>query len=306
MSTSTIPSSNTASTTIAASKNTNTNTVIAETDNTNTNGNTNNAKKPKRTKKPRSRDEIISKQLSWLLRHGAHKDNLPIDIKGFVQVSQLLQNNKIKSNKATFEDIKRIVANDPKVRYSLKLADELGKPQAVAVNLNPKENAKNNNDSENINTDNNTLKSHVKTKVKDIDNNATYWYICANQGHSLPGVHVDLTDITQDFEEPIIHGTSYAHWELIKKSGVLSRMNRHHIHFAIDVPQHRNNKVISGMRPNADVFIYIDKKKTMEEYGIRFYKSVNQAILSPGDKEGHIPLCCFEKVVDKKDNVLEY
>ncbi|KAJ8145137.1 hypothetical protein OY671_001780 [Metschnikowia pulcherrima] len=69
---------------------------------------------------PKKRDILISKSLSYLLRHGAEKEKLPIDASGWVPVNAVLSNNKLKSHKATFEDLQRIVENNEKQRFRLK------------------------------------------------------------------------------------------------------------------------------------------------------------------------------------------
>lgn len=65
------------------------------------------------------RDINISKSLSYLLRHGAVKEHLSIDSSGYVPLSQVLQHNRLKSLKATKEDIERIVENNDKKRFTL-------------------------------------------------------------------------------------------------------------------------------------------------------------------------------------------
>jgi 2'-phosphotransferase len=42
----------------------------------------------------------------------------------------------------------------------------------------------------------------------------------------------------------------------------LSRMNRQHIHFAVDLPG--SDQVISGMRSNCTIAIFIDVNKALE------------------------------------------
>lgn len=69
------------------------------------------------------RDVQISKALSYLLRHGAVKEGLSIDSSGYVKLSQILQSNRLKSHKATVDDIKRIVENNDKKRFNLKDVD---------------------------------------------------------------------------------------------------------------------------------------------------------------------------------------
>lgn len=65
------------------------------------------------------RDVSISKALSWLLRHGATKEKLDIDEEGYVPLQQVLTHQRLKSFRASREDIERIVENNDKKRFSL-------------------------------------------------------------------------------------------------------------------------------------------------------------------------------------------
>lgn len=60
-------------------------------------------------------DIVLSKKLSYLLRHGSIKEGLNIKPNGFVVVSELL--NKL--HHYTINDIKRIVENNNKQRFTL-------------------------------------------------------------------------------------------------------------------------------------------------------------------------------------------
>ncbi|QLQ79855.1 hypothetical protein HG537_0C05040 [Torulaspora globosa] len=68
---------------------------------------------------PSKRDVQISKALSYLLRHGAVKEKLPIDSNGYVPVAVLLAHNRLKCHKCTVEDIHRIVDNNDKKRFHI-------------------------------------------------------------------------------------------------------------------------------------------------------------------------------------------
>jgi 2'-phosphotransferase len=69
--------------------------------------------------------------------------------------------------------------------------------------------------------------------------------IRAHQGHSLEEANVEMREITDPNEFPVVlHGTYMRHWQAIKDKG-LSRMNRTHIHFAPGSPKECG--VISGM-----------------------------------------------------------
>lgn len=70
--------------------------------------------------KSEKRSFLISKSLSYLLRHGAVKEKLPIDPQGWVPITAILQNNRLKSLKTTEADIEGIVASNDKQRFKLK------------------------------------------------------------------------------------------------------------------------------------------------------------------------------------------
>jgi len=105
-------------------------------------------------------------------------------------------------------------------------------------------------------------------------------YVRANQGHTIEGLtELELTKITDPSLYPIvIHGTYLEAWVEIKKIG-LSKMDRTHIHFAPG--ETIKGSVISGMRRNCQVKVYIDIGKAMAD-GIEFVKSANNVILTTG------------------------
>ncbi|CAK7913323.1 tRNA 2'-phosphotransferase [[Candida] anglica] len=66
------------------------------------------------------REVQISKALSLLLRHSAVKENIEIDQDGFVLLDTILNHNRIKTHKATLEEIKSIVENNDKKRFRIE------------------------------------------------------------------------------------------------------------------------------------------------------------------------------------------
>lgn len=71
-------------------------------------------------------------------------------------------------------------------------------------------------------------------------------------------------------------------------------MQRKHIHFAKGT--FKDRAVISGLRYNAEVHIYIDLKKALDD-GIKFYESENGVILTPGNDNGFLDHKYFAKVI---------
>lgn len=108
--------------------------------------------------------------------------------------------------------------------------------------------------------------------------------------------NLELTVLSSNDTVEVIHGTYLRNWEKINKEGI-SRMRRNHIHFATGLPGDKS--VISGIRRDAEVFIYINFKQAIAE-GIQFYKSVNNVILSSGNQQGIIEPKYFLKVCFSK------
>ena len=54
--------------------------------------------------------------------------------------------------------------------------------------------------------------------------------------------------------------------------------------------------VVSGMRSTCQIAVYVDVAKAMA-LGLKWYRSANGVLLTPGDCNGMVPPSCFEKVV---------
>ncbi|KAG6825848.1 hypothetical protein H0H92_002196 [Tricholoma furcatifolium] len=61
----------------------------------------------------------LSKTLSWILRHGAKSEGLPMRADGYVEVKDLLENSRIKSQGLDMAGLQEIVKADAKKRYDL-------------------------------------------------------------------------------------------------------------------------------------------------------------------------------------------
>ncbi|XP_052701513.1 uncharacterized protein LOC128178411 isoform X2 [Crassostrea angulata] len=120
--------------------------------------------------------------------------------------------------------------------------------------------------------------------------------IRANQGHSVEVDGLELTPITDPSEAPeVIHGTYLKSWDIIKNQG-LNKMGRNHIHFAAGEPG--ENGVISGMRSSCEVIIKLNMEKALKD-GLKFFRSANNVILSPGDADGFIRPCYFDSAFQR-------
>lgn len=224
----------------------------------------------------RSKDEELSRSMSWALRHAAPSIGLSVRSDGYVAVEDLLRCNHPRFGKYhyTLEDVKRVVENNDKKRFQLVLHEEL----------------------------------------LDGVHEKRCWMIRACQGHSLKHIKSEelLTPISREelkCMDRIIHGTTWTAWEVIRREGCLRRMNRNHIHFATTLPDDnsRTDNIISGIRRGREIDIYVDSAKCAESSSIQFYRSNNQVILTSGiGEEGILPLSFLSKVVEVKTGCIIY
>lgn len=89
-------------------------------------------------------------------------------------------------------------------------------------------------------------------------------------------------------------------------------MGRNHVHFATGVPdrgmdatdvsngaKEGKEVVISGMRRDATVLVWVDVRRAMEEGGLGFWRSENGVVLCEGDGEGRVGLEFVGRVVQR-------
>ncbi|KAJ8095060.1 tRNA 2'-phosphotransferase [Marasmius tenuissimus] len=167
----------------------------------------------------------VSKTMSWLLRHAAEREGLPVRSDGYVRVRDLLRATEL--NGLDFLGLEKIVQMDRKQRFTLSF-----EPHGSAAGP--------------------SSQPHMDS-----------WWIRANQGHSMIAVsNLELRRITSSDEIPMaVHGTSTEAWKTISTQG-LSRKARNHIHLAQGVA---TDGVISGMRKGSRILIYIDLEKAIAD-----------------------------------------
>ena len=255
---------------------------------------------------PQARAVQVSKALSWLLRHGAAKERIPIDTAGYVNLQDVLKWQKLKALAASFEEVIDVVQSNEKQRFGLRW-DGIenpgqGQDDDVHGQLQP--------------TPHQLALAHLASTPNP---DARDYSIRAVQGHSLKTIEQDslLMPITlANVPETCVHGTFFVAWPVILKSGGLKSMTRNHVHFASrpraeDVlpeqadGQGRNmdlnldlksamqrNQVTSGMRLDAQVLIYVDVRRALGN-GMEWWRSDNGVILTegvvPSERDGAPP-----------------
>lgn len=118
--------------------------------------------------------------------------------------------------------------------------------------------------------------------------------IRANQGHTVTIVESEslLKPILSAEEVTVcVHGSYKRNLESILESG-LKRMKRLHVHFSCGLPM--DGEVISGMRRDVNLLIFLDVRKALED-GMKLYISDNKVILTEGF-DGVVPVKYFEKI----------
>ncbi|KAM7508758.1 hypothetical protein LguiA_019211 [Lonicera macranthoides] len=204
--------------------------------------------------------DSLGRLLTRILRHMASELSLNVRSDGFVKVQDLLKLNlktyaDIPLRSHTVDDIREAVRKDSKQRFSL-------------------------------------LEENGELLIR------------ANQGHTITSSLLSLKIYmgfvfeqaieTESLLKPIIsadevpvcvHGTYKKNLESILQCG-LKRMERMHVHFSCGLPADR--EVISGMRRNVNVLIFLDVRKALEE-GMKLYVSDNRVILSEGF-DGVVPV----------------
>ncbi|KAL8902753.1 MAG: hypothetical protein Q9207_004406 [Kuettlingeria erythrocarpa] len=254
---------------------------------------------------PPSREETVSKAMSYVLRHGAEKEKLKIDGGGYINCAELLAWPRLRSLHVTFPELRSIVATNAKQRFALIPSPSSSSSTTTAS----------------------TPALSTPPTPRSSEDPSDY-LIRATQGHSLAISNENLlTPLLPDdaqCPEEVVHGTLADRWEKIKKSGALKRMGRQHIHFALGIPSPSSSKtkldnsddlaeldlnaddkgkgdgkvmqevdgeqVVSGMRSSADILVWVDVKRSAREGGIKWWKSENGVVLTEGDSRGEVKL----------------
>ncbi|KIV79025.1 hypothetical protein PV11_06616 [Exophiala sideris] len=281
------------------------------------------------------RTVLVSKALSRLLRHAAVQERIPIDKHGYIRIDHLLGWQRLRSMKppVTFDEVVDVVQDNEKKRFALKFVTEEINPEHADVPASTSEGAQADTETEaETETETQRAISQFEALRSDNDIDTKKFFIRATQGHSMKAVEAEnlLTPITLDDEasipDAVVHGTFYGAWEPILESGGLKPMSRNHVHFATgpsmdEVQQHTvpgettkgglgsvlgKNKVISGMRSDAQILIYVDIRRALiEEKEMKWWRSENGVILTEGvgEKDKIVPTKYFSAAYEIKEGV---
>lgn len=194
---------------------------------------------------------------------------LPIKTISRLTITQMKW-QRLKSLHITFADIRTAVSDNAKQRFSMKPNPSL----KTAPDLNSEE--------------------------------PSDWVIRANQGHSIAidsaSLLVPITVKAGNVPDIVVHGTYYAFYQPIVESGGLKKMGRNHVHFSTGLPDDKQG-VISGMRKDAEILIYVDIKRSLEDGGVLWWLSENGVVLTEGDENGMLSTKYWKKVEGRKDDI---
>ncbi|KAK8140296.1 hypothetical protein PG984_000362 [Apiospora sp. TS-2023a] len=248
------------------------------------------------------REFLLSKALSTLLRHKAGDAGIEMNGEGYARLDQVFQWPRLRSLKPTLAEIQKVERDNAKKRFTLKPATE-----ADADSTDPKN-----------------------------------WLIRANQGHSIElaseALHTPITLEAGNVPDVVVHGTYFAFWPSIVESGGLKKMGRTHVHFGTGLPEDGNPstsgskeepqpqvheagdeaaaapakeekaggkpKVISGMRADAEILMFVDVEASLRAGDMKWWLSSNGVVLTEGDAEnGCVPLKYFKEVRGRRQGV---
>lgn len=243
---------------------------------------------------------------------------------------------KLKSLQTTFPEIIDAVATSDKKRFALLHVPSETERTAITEGT-PELCFKEQEDTDVQGQDQNQENNATEKALAVTDHEPSNFLIRATQGHSIKSVKAEalleklsLTDDESKLPTTVVHGTFHTAWLGILASGGLRCMGRNHVHFATGpsldsiIPRQtegtetestaqglkdlglNEGQVISGMRRDAQVLIYIDLKKALAA-GCPFWRSENNVILSEGmelatknEDSKIVPLEFVSVVVERK------
>lgn len=213
-----------------------------------------------------TKDEELSRSMSWALRHAAPSLGLSIGSDGFVAVSELLSCNHPRFNgkSYTLEDVKRVVEHNEKKRFELV---EEGKNNCPMIRA---------------------CQGHSIQHV-------------SSEELLTPILQDELK-----YMDRIIHGTTKQAWEIIRREGLKRMSRNHiHFATALPGEEKNNSTIISGIRAKREIDVYLDVKKCAAD-AVQFYRSKNEVILCAGvNEDGLLPLQYISKVIEvQSGNIL--
>ncbi|KAH6624976.1 KptA family-domain-containing protein [Chaetomium sp. MPI-SDFR-AT-0129] len=264
------------------------------------------------------REVDLSRALSRLLRHQAANAGVPLDREGFASLERVLQWPPLRSLSPSFAEIRHAVDNSDKQRFALK-PDPRTNPDLDESTTDPAHWLIRANQGHSIKLDSEHLLKPLALPLPGSATASAGGETGEEEGKETEGETGKEVGKEKEQSLPpgalpipptVIHGTYFAFWPSILASGGLKPMGRNHVHFSTGLPDPNstdpNSKtVISGMRADAELLIYIDVERSLRdaESGIKWWMSENGVVLTEGNGEGIVPVKYFKEVVGRRQQV---
>lgn len=202
-------------------------------------------------------DTEFSKKLADVLRHRAVDIGLDMSREGYVRVEDLLQLDYFRDSRTTVEDLRRAVDGNRKQRFDMRENSRFG---ILEIRAN---------------------QGHTGTVGAFIKDEKML-------------VEIPTAEELEQAGDICAHGTYFENWQRIQHEG-LKTMGRAHMHFATRLPG--SDELVSGMRSNSQVLIYLDVRLCLAR-GMKLHRSSNDVLLTRGFN-GVIPPAFFQRVVSR-------
>ncbi|ROW12279.1 hypothetical protein VMCG_00441 [Cytospora schulzeri] len=231
----------------------------------------------------KQREKQVSMALSKLLRHQALNAGITLDKEGYAPLDRVLQWGPLRSLGVTVQEIVQVTADNEKQRFSMKPANPTPPSPAATTST-----------------------------ITAPDPDPAGWLIRANQGHSIKleseALLKPITLEAGNVPPVVVHGTYFAFWPRIAEAGGLRRMGRTHVHCSTGLPgggEHgHGGGVVSGMRGDAEVLVYVDVRRSLEDGALAWWVSDNGVVLTEGvGEDGLLPARYFQRVVGRREDV---
>lgn len=233
----------------------------------------------------KQREKQVSMALSRLLRHQALNAGITLDKEGYAPLDRVLQWGPLRTLGVTVQEVAQVTADNEKQRFSMKPANPTPAPPSSTTTT-------------------------TTTTASDAD--PAGWLIRANQGHSIKleseALLKPITLEAGNVPPVVVHGTYFAFWPGIVSAGGLRRMGRTHVHCSTGVPGDVKDgatpAVVSGMRGDAEVLVYVDVRRSLEDGALAWWLSDNGVVLTEGaGDDGLLPARYFSRVVGRREDV---
>ncbi len=215
------------------------------------------------------REKKIIETLSYLLKQGAVKENIPVQPDGFAPLSAIVNHRRINESEYTLEEIIQHIKADKREHFTLRnLKNDLKIPSSAVP---------------------------LQVMQENIDD----WVIRTNLSQSFNPIDtaLQLKPLYSflDFSSPtVIYGTSIENLSLITKFGGIPGENGDYIYLT---PCSLSEYNAITKTQNCNVFLYINIVRALFE-GLKFYLFKENTIITKGES-GLLKSTFIDKIVDK-------